>query len=319
MADYIHWLRSQIGHRKVPLVYTCAIIYNDGGEILWQQRSDFGWWGLPGGSVEIEESLTVCLEREILEETGLLVEIKRLLGIYSSPDFDICYPNGDEAQQVTFTFVCRLSGGEMQADNIETLALKWMDGNDLPETAAWYAAMMNDYRLNSPKVQFAHGNPGNGRVGIPLYQLIRQYIGKQAYIGVGAAAIVYDPAGRLLLQHRSDTGLWGLPGGGMELGERIDLTVVHEVQEETGFEVAVERLLAVYSDDRFNVAYPNGDQVKVIGVIFECRITGGSARPDGQESLAVDFFAVDALPPMAEHVKAIISDAQSIGNNTIYH
>jgi ADP-ribose pyrophosphatase YjhB (NUDIX family) len=318
MADYIQWLRSQIGHQKVPLVFTCAIIYNEAGEILWQQRSDFGWWGFPGGSVEMNENLTACLEREIHEETGLKVAIERLLGIYSSPDFDICYPNGDEAQQVTFTFVCRLSGGEMQADKSETLDLNWKPVNEIPETAAWYAAMLSDYRMNSPQVQFAHGSPGNNRIGKPLYQHIRQYIGKQAYIGVGAAAIVRDAGGRILLQHRSDTGLWGLPGGGMEIGERIDRTVIHEVKEETGFDVSVERLLAVYSDERFNAAYPNGDQVKVIGVIFECRITGGSAQPDGNESLAVEFFPVDALPPMAEHVKAIIEDAQNLNGGVIF-
>lgn len=203
MADYIQWLRSKIGHRKVPLVFTCAIIYNDAGEILWQQRSDFGWWGLPGGSVELNENLTACLKREIQEETGLQVVIERLLGVYSSPDFDIRYPNGDEAQQVTFTFVCRLSGGELNADNNETLALSWKDVNDLPETAPWYAAMMDDYRLNSPKVQFTHGSAGNGRVGLPLYQVMRRYIGTETYIGVGTAAIVRDEAGQILLQHRS--------------------------------------------------------------------------------------------------------------------
>ena len=319
MADYIQWLRSKIGHRKVPLVFTCAVIHNDAGEILWQQRSDFGWWGLPGGSVELNENLAECLDREIMEETGLQVEIERLLGVYSSPDFDIRYPNGDEAQQVTFTFVCRLTGGEMQADNSETLALNWKNVNDLPETAPWYAAMMEDYRLNSPMVQFAHGNAGNGRVGSPLYQVMRRYIGTEKYIGVGTAAIVRDKAGRILLQHRSDTLLWGLPGGGLEIGERVDTAVKHEVSEETGLDVEVERIIAVYSDTRFDVAYPNGDRVKVVAIIFECHASGGTLQPDGIESLDVGFFAANELPPMAEHVKAIIRDANTVGLSAIFH
>jgi ADP-ribose pyrophosphatase YjhB (NUDIX family) len=309
MAEYIQWLRSRIGHQKVPLIFTCAIIRNETGQILWQQRSDFGWWGLPGGSIEMQENLSQCLIREVQEESGLLVKIDRLLGVYSSPDFDVTYPNGDQAQQITFTFTCTLVGGKLQTDNEETLALNWLDADSLPETGPWYAAMMADYRLNSPRVQFTHGDPGNGRTGLPFYQLIRRFIGKDAYIGVGAAAIVRNQDGHILLQHRSDTGLWGLPGGGLEIGERIDTTVKHEVREETGLEVVVERLLAVYSDDRFDVAYPNGDRVKVVAVIFECRSIGGTMQPDGKESLAVGFFAADALPPVAPHVQAILKDA----------
>lgn len=308
MTEYIQWLRAHVGHQKVPLVFTCAIIRNEAGQILWQQRSDFGWWGLLGGSVEMDENLTQCLIREVQEESGYLVKIERLVGVYSSPDFDVTYPNGDQAQQITFTFACTLQGGEMNTNNDETLALNWLDPNTLPETAPWYKVMMADYHLNTPRVQFAHGDPGNGRLGQPFYKFIRQFIGKDAYIGVGAAAIIRNQDGHILMQHRSDTGLWGLPGGGLEIGERVDTTVVHEVREETGLEVVAQSLLAVYSDNRFEISYPNGDRVKVIALVFECRITGGTLHPDGDESLDVRFFAHDALPPTEPRIQAILKD-----------
>ena len=62
-----------------------AIIRNLSDQILSQRRSDDGLWSLPGGGIEANETVLESLEREILEETGWQVEVKNLLGIYSSP------------------------------------------------------------------------------------------------------------------------------------------------------------------------------------------------------------------------------------------
>jgi ADP-ribose pyrophosphatase YjhB (NUDIX family) len=64
----------------------------------------------------------------------------------------------------------------------------------------------------------------------------------------GASAVVVDQAGRILLHRRHDNELWSIPGGGMEVGERIADTVVREVREETGLEVEPESLVGIYSD-----------------------------------------------------------------------
>ena len=57
-----------------------AVILNERRELLLQRRSDNGQWGLPGGSVEIGESVTEAIQREVEEETGLRVEVVRLVG-----------------------------------------------------------------------------------------------------------------------------------------------------------------------------------------------------------------------------------------------
>src|SRR6266404_7751893 len=62
-----------------------AVIFDRRGRLLLQQRSDGGQWGLPGGSVEIGESLAEAARREVLEETGLVVVVRRLIGVYSEP------------------------------------------------------------------------------------------------------------------------------------------------------------------------------------------------------------------------------------------
>jgi ADP-ribose pyrophosphatase YjhB (NUDIX family) len=61
-----------------------ALVYR-GREILLMRRSDNGFWSLPGGFVEIGESVAEAARREVLEETGWTVELGRLVGVYSDP------------------------------------------------------------------------------------------------------------------------------------------------------------------------------------------------------------------------------------------
>jgi 8-oxo-dGTP pyrophosphatase MutT (NUDIX family) len=307
MPSYLHWIRQHVGHKKILMVYASACVRDDTGRVLWQRRADFGWWGLPGGVLELDESLPQCIVREVREETGLEIEPTRLVGVYSSPDFDVTYPNGDQVQQVTACFECRLpsfergeTNPESQIDDDETLELAWFDLNHPPPTAPWYAAMIADLALERKAASFDRGRPGHHRGKEPFFQRMRRHIGPAAFVMPAAAAFIRDEAGRVLLQRRGDTGDWGLPGGGMEMGERVDQTVVAEVREETGLKVEPLRLIGVYSDDAFWFTYPHGDQVKVVSMLFECYVVGGHLRADGVESLEVRFFPPDALPPMLE-------------------
>jgi ADP-ribose pyrophosphatase YjhB (NUDIX family) len=104
--------------------------------------------------------------------------------------------------------------------------------------------------------------------------------------------------GRLLLQQRADNGRWGLPGGSIEIGETVAAATVREVEEETGFEVVVDRLVGVYSDPRVQVVrYPDGRVWHYVNLCFACSLRGGTARPQPGESLAVDWFSPAELPP----------------------
>jgi ADP-ribose pyrophosphatase YjhB (NUDIX family) len=109
-----------------------AIIQNGEGRILLQRRSDNGLWGLPGGSVEIGESVHDAIVREVREETGLAVEVVRLIGVYSDPKFQIVrYPDGNVVHYISTLFACRILGGTLQTCD-ETLDLKFFDPTDLP-------------------------------------------------------------------------------------------------------------------------------------------------------------------------------------------
>jgi 8-oxo-dGTP pyrophosphatase MutT (NUDIX family) len=298
MTSYLRWIRQHVGRQKILLVYASACIQDHRGRLLWQRRADLQWWGLPGGVLELGESLPECVVREVHEETGLRVAPERLVGIYSSPDFDVTYPNGDQVQQVTACFKCQLQGGVGKADGVEGLDLGWFELADPPPTAPWYTAMVADLASDRPGANFDRGRAGDGRSQEPYFRGIRRRIGTAPYIMPAAAAFIQDEAGQVLLQRRGDTGKWGLPGGAMELGERVDRTAVSEVREETGLEVEPVRLVGVYSDDMFWVTYPNGDQVKVASSLFQCRVVGGALQADGIESLEVRFFPPDGMPPL---------------------
>jgi mutator protein MutT len=110
-----------------------AVIRNEEGKVLLQRRSDNGLWGLPGGSVEIGESVRDAIIREVREETGLAVEVLRLIGVYSDPAIQIVrYPDGNVVQYVSMLFACRILGGTLQTCE-ETLDLKYFDPPHLPE------------------------------------------------------------------------------------------------------------------------------------------------------------------------------------------
>ena len=112
----------------------------------------------------------------------------------------------------------------------------------------------------------------------------------------GVSAILRTPDG-VLLQRRSDNGLWGLPGGSVEPGESVTEAVIREVREETGLEVVPTRLVGVYSAPAIGqvVTYPDGNVIHYVSSSFECRIVGG-ALACGEESLDLRWFDPRRLP-----------------------
>jgi 8-oxo-dGTP pyrophosphatase MutT (NUDIX family) len=110
-----------------------AVIFDRRGRVLLQQRSDGGQWGLPGGGHEIGESATEAVIREVREETGLRVSVRRLIGVYSDPKLQVVrYPDGNVWHYVTACFECVVRGGRLTTCD-ETLALEWFPPARLPK------------------------------------------------------------------------------------------------------------------------------------------------------------------------------------------
>ena len=111
-----------------------GVVFNGDGEVLLQRRADSGWWGLPGGWIDVGESAEQCAIREVYEETGLRVEVMRLIGVYSDPDqyAILTYPDGRSVQFVAAVFECRRISGELTISE-ESTALEYFMPDNLPK------------------------------------------------------------------------------------------------------------------------------------------------------------------------------------------
>lgn len=131
--DYIKHLRAMVGHEKVIMVISGAFVFNSKDQVLLQQRSDTGEWGIPGGFMELEETIQETAEREVFEETGLRLKKLELFGIYSGPDYDKTFGNGDQVAQMQVIFTCKEYNGELIEQNEESLNNKFYSLDELPQ------------------------------------------------------------------------------------------------------------------------------------------------------------------------------------------
>jgi ADP-ribose pyrophosphatase YjhB (NUDIX family) len=90
-----------------------AAIFDEQRRVLLTRRADNGQWCLPSGGMESGESAAEACEREVFEETGLRVRVKRLVGVYSHPDQLVVYPDGNKAHIVALHFEAEVIDGEL--------------------------------------------------------------------------------------------------------------------------------------------------------------------------------------------------------------
>lgn len=115
-----------------------------------------------------------------------------------------------------------------------------------------------------------------------------------------ASAIVTDKRGKILLHRRSDSGLWGLPGGTMEIGESIAETIVREVKEETGLDVHPEYVVGIYTNPSHVIAFSDGEVRQEFSVCFACTIMGGELMVS-DESTELEFFNAKQIEHLSMH------------------
>lgn len=113
----------------------------------------------------------------------------------------------------------------------------------------------------------------------------------------GAAAIIVNSSGQILLQKRADRDKWGIPGGCQELGESFEDTVIREVKEETNLDVLKKdiKLINIVSGSSRRNDYPNGDIVINNTALYLIKKYSGELKWDF-ESKDMKFFDIDKLP-----------------------
>jgi ADP-ribose pyrophosphatase YjhB (NUDIX family) len=112
MAEIIYGER--IGKEGKLTVACSAVIFDEARQrILLTRRDDNGRWCLPGGHMEVGESVAEACAREVEEETGLRVQVQRLIGVYSSPHMLLTYADGNRYQIVALCFEAEVKDGEL--------------------------------------------------------------------------------------------------------------------------------------------------------------------------------------------------------------
>ena len=134
------WLQIILSRFIRPLfqVFAAGVIFNQDNRVLLVKSTyqRFYPWGLPGGSLEYGESAEDAVKREVWEETGLVIEIKRLLFVKTwSPD------------RVGMYYLCKITGGELQSTD-EVAEAGYFSLDDLPDVRPVDIGLIKElYRL----------------------------------------------------------------------------------------------------------------------------------------------------------------------------
>ncbi len=126
-TDYAH-LEIMPEANSIRPAAAVAIIKNN--EILMLKRADNNKWTLPGGTLELNESMIACAVREVKEETALEVEIKDVIGTFTDPKIRVEYSDGEVRREFTVVYYGECSGSAIAIDN-ESTVYKWIKINEV--------------------------------------------------------------------------------------------------------------------------------------------------------------------------------------------
>jgi 8-oxo-dGTP pyrophosphatase MutT (NUDIX family) len=125
MSEHLLRVREKVGHDLLILPSAAVAILDDEERILLGLHSEKKLWVLPGGLIEPGELPADGAVREVWEETGLIVELTGILGVFGGEKLMVHYSNGDRASYVNVVFSGKISGGSLRADGNEILELRY--------------------------------------------------------------------------------------------------------------------------------------------------------------------------------------------------
>jgi len=146
--EFVLTLRAKIGHDPLPLNGATTVVFDDRGRVLLVRRADDHRWTLVSGIIEPGEEPAAGALREIEEETGVIAEVERLLGI-GARDLATLH-NGDQVWWTSIMFRCRHVRGEPRVNDDESIDVGWFELADLPELPRHHAHALALARADGP-------------------------------------------------------------------------------------------------------------------------------------------------------------------------
>lgn len=132
--SYLGGLRALVGKRPLISIGVRVLVEDANGRFLIIRRADDGKWGLPGGSMELGESLLDAAHREAHEEANVTLADVQAFGISSDPVVERhIYPNGDEVQSVSLLTHAFLAGGEPASNDGEAVDFRFCMPEEIDE------------------------------------------------------------------------------------------------------------------------------------------------------------------------------------------
>lgn len=136
---------------------------------------------------------------------------------------------------------------------------------------------------------------------------LRALVGPRILLVPGARIVVENDLGRILLQKRRDLDIWGLPGGNAEVGEDLVSVAKREVYEETGIVVSEVKPFGFGGNPLLEtIEFPNGDRCQFFVMNFFATHFEGTPKVSDDESLAIEWFAINSLPTLLPNMQASI-------------
>jgi len=135
MSDYIRSLRERVGTTQLEVPTASVLVFDGKGRVLLVRHVEGDEWTTPGGMIEPEETPANAAVRETWEETGLVVELTRIVGVFGGELCTSTYSNGDRIAWVSTVFEGRVTGGTLRPDHVETLEVRYVgidEIRDLP-------------------------------------------------------------------------------------------------------------------------------------------------------------------------------------------
>jgi 8-oxo-dGTP pyrophosphatase MutT (NUDIX family) len=108
-----------------------VVVVNDAGDVLMIRRTDNGNWAVPGGAIDLGESVPQAAVRETLEETGIECRVTGLVGIYTDPRHVILYTSNGEARQEFSIVLTAVPVGGQPTPSDESSDVRWVPRDDL--------------------------------------------------------------------------------------------------------------------------------------------------------------------------------------------